>query len=117
MVHHTISPCELWHRRLGHLHHKALPRLQHMVKGMPIFYFEHDSVCQGCALGMNVKKSLFRSHTKSKGILYLLHSYVCGTMSSPSLSGYLYYVFCIDYFSRKLWIYFLKVKSETFSKV
>ena len=28
MVHHTIIPSELWHRRLGHLHFKALPNLQ-----------------------------------------------------------------------------------------
>ena len=28
MVHHTISPCELWHRRLEHLHFRALPGLQ-----------------------------------------------------------------------------------------
>ena len=56
MVHNTISPCELWHRRLDHLYYKALPELQKMVKGMLVFDFEHDSVCSGCALGKNVKK-------------------------------------------------------------
>ena len=28
LVHSTVSPCELWHRRFGHLHFKALPGLQ-----------------------------------------------------------------------------------------
>ena len=37
-------------------------------------------------------------------------------MSYISLSGYVYYVSFIDYFSRKIWIYFLKEKSEVFSK-
>ena len=37
-------------------------------------------------------------------------------MSSPSLSGCLYYVLFIDDHSRKSWIYFLKAKSETFDK-
>ena len=37
LIHDTANPCELWHRRLGHLHFKALPRLQNMVKGMSIF--------------------------------------------------------------------------------
>ena len=37
-------------------------------------------------------------------------------MSSPSLSGCLYYVIFIDYYSRKCWIYFRKAKSDTFDK-
>ena len=37
-------------------------------------------------------------------------------MSSSSLSGYVYYVSFIDYFSRKIWIYFLKIKDEVFNK-
>ena len=46
----------------------------------------------------------------------MIHSDICGPMSSPSLSGCLYYVLFIDDYSRKSWIYFLKVKSETFNK-
>ena len=38
-------------------------------------------------------------------------------MSSCSLSGYVYYVSFIDYFSRKTWIYFMKNKDELFSKL
>ena len=45
-----------------------------------------------------------------------MHSDVCGPMSFPSLSGNLYYVLFINDFSRKAWIYFMKSKSETFSK-
>jgi transposase InsO family protein len=37
-------------------------------------------------------------------------------MSSPSLSGCLYYVIFIDDYSRKCWIYLLKAKSDTFDK-
>ena len=37
-------------------------------------------------------------------------------MSSSSLSGYVYYVCFIDYFSRNTWVCFLKGKSEFFSK-
>ena len=61
-----------------------------MVKGMLIFYFEHDSVCRGCALAKNVKKSFSNNSTKSKGILELIHSVLCGPISAPSPSGYLY---------------------------
>ena len=46
----------------------------------------------------------------------LIHFDICGPMSSPSLSGCLYHVLFIDDHSRESWIYFLKVKSETFDK-
>ena len=66
MIYDTISPCEGWHRRLGHLHFKALPDLQKMVKGMCVFQSEHDSVCRGCALGKNIKKSFPSSTNRPK---------------------------------------------------
>ena len=46
----------------------------------------------------------------------IIHSNVCGPMSSNSLSGYAYYVSFIDDFSRKTWVYFMKNKDEVFSK-
>ena len=83
---------------------------------MPTFHFDHDCICRGCVLGKNIKKSFPNNNSRSKGILYLIHSDICGPMSSPSLNGCLYYVIFIDDFSRKSWIYFLKAKNETFSK-
>jgi hypothetical protein len=38
LTHEMINPCELWHRRFGHLNYNALPGLQKMVTGMPIFF-------------------------------------------------------------------------------
>ena len=64
----------------------------------------------------NIKKTFPSSKSKEKGILEIIHSDVCGQMSSSSLSGYVYYVSSIDYFSRKTWIYLLKNKVEVFSK-
>ena len=46
----------------------------------------------------------------------IIHSDVCGPMSSSSLSGYVYYVSFIDDFSRKACIYFMNNKYEVFSK-
>jgi transposase InsO family protein len=37
-------------------------------------------------------------------------------MTVPSLGNFVYYVIFIDDYSRKTWIYFLKVKDEVFSK-
>lgn len=83
---------------------------------MHVIHFYHNEVCKGCLLGKIVKKSFPSSNKRSKEVLELVHSNIFGPMSSPSLSGYLYYVIFIDDFSRKTWIYFLKTKKETFIK-
>jgi hypothetical protein len=101
LAHEMINPCELWHRRFGHLNYNALPGLQKMVTGMPVFSFEHDSICRGCALGKNTKKAYPHSNRKSNGILDLIHSDLCGPMTAPSMNGCLYYVIFIDDCSRK----------------
>jgi transposase InsO family protein len=41
---------------------------------------------------------------------------LCGPIPSSSISGYVYYVYFIDDYSRKTWVYFLKSKAEVFSK-
>ena len=62
------------------------------------------------------KEEIPSSESKEKGILEIIHSDVCGPMSSSSLSGYVYYVSFIVDFSRKTWIYFMKNKDEVFRK-
>ena len=114
--HTTMNPYELWHRRFDHLNYCALPSLLKMVIGMPSINLIHDSVCKGCALGKNVKKPYSNSNRRSKGILDLIHSDLCGPVTAPSLGGCLYYVIFIDDHSRKTWIYFMKAKNETFAK-
>jgi transposase InsO family protein len=51
------------------------------------------------------------------GILDLIHSNLCGPMTAPSMNGCLYYIIFIDDCSRKTWIYFLKTKDESFSRI
>ena len=75
-----------------------------MVKGMPSFNLVHGTICRGFDLGNNVKNKFPRSHTRSKGILDLVHLDVCGPMSPPSLSGHIYYVLLIHNLSCKAWI-------------
>ena len=65
MVHDTISPCELWHRRLAHLNYKALPHVSKVVTGFPDMKIDHEGVCKGCAKGKNTKNPFPKSNTKS----------------------------------------------------
>jgi hypothetical protein len=92
LVHDNISLCELCHWRFFHLHYRALPVLRRMVTGIPKLQAEHEGVCKGCTLGKNTKGPYASSDSRSKGILDLVHSGVCGPMTVSSLGGFLYYV-------------------------
>jgi len=90
LVHTKISPCELWHRRFGHLHFKILPTLNSIVDGIPNLKEDHEGVCKGCALGKNTKRPFGSSASEWKEIVDLIHSDVCGPMTQKSLGGHLY---------------------------
>lgn len=115
LVHTEISPCELWHRRLGHLHFKILPTLNSIVNGIPNLKEKHEGICKGCALGKIANKTFGHSTSRAQEILDLIHSDVCGP-TTKSLGEHLYYVTFIDDLSRKTWVYLLKSKDEVFSK-
>ena len=66
-----------------------------------------------CAKDLNKERTL-SSDSKSKGILEIVHSYVCRSMQTTSLRVNAYYASFIDDYSCKTWIYFLKNKDEVF---
>ena len=98
MVHETVQPNELWHRRLAHVCYRALPLASKAIQGLPKMQTKHEGVCKGCEKGKNTKKTFPSSERKVKGILEIIHSDVRSPMSSSSLSGYIYYVSFIDDF-------------------
>jgi transposase InsO family protein len=83
---------------------------------VPKFNVEHQEVCKGCALGKYTKTAFPSSNSRATGILDLIHTNVCGPMSSASLSGFLYYVTFTDDFSRKSCIFFMKTKGQVFKR-
>ena len=70
------------------MHYRALPLASKAVEGLPEMKTKHEGVCKGCAKGRNTKKTFPSSENKEKGILEIIHSDVCGPMSTSSLSGY-----------------------------
>ena len=105
---------ELWHRRMGHLHHGALRILRETVTGVSELSTKWDDICRGCVLGKYAKANYSRSNNKAKSVLRLIHSDICGPMYKRTLNGAEYFVTFIDDHSKKTWIYFLKTKDEAF---
>ena len=87
-----------------------------MVNGIPELKEDNEGVCKGCALGKIVNRPFGSSASRSKKILDLIHSNVCGPMSTKSLGGDLYYVMFIDDHSWKTWVYLLKSKDEVINR-
>jgi hypothetical protein len=116
LLHDEVNPNELWHRRYTHINYQALPFLKRMVEGIPELQSTHEGICKGCSLGKNIKKPFPSRNNRSKEILDLIHSDVCGPMPVKYLGGSSYYVIFIDDYSRKTWLYLLKTKDEVFNK-
>ena len=64
LVHDTVEPNELWHRRLAHVHYIALALASKVVEGLPEIQEKHEGVCKGCAKGKNTKKTFPSSESK-----------------------------------------------------
>jgi hypothetical protein len=86
------------------------------VNRVPQISTEHQDVCRGCILGNFTKASFPNSDTRSSGILYLVHTDVCEPMTHRSLISCEYYITLIYDYLGKTCIYFLKAKSEFFTR-
>jgi hypothetical protein len=102
LVHDNDILCELWHKRLGHLHYGALPFLKDMVQGLLDFKVEKKGVCKGRVHDKPVKATLPSNEDRSREILDPIHLDVCGPMSLAS--------------SMKSWIYCMKTKDKVLGK-
>jgi hypothetical protein len=77
----TTDTGELWHRRMAHIHFGALGHLREAITGLPKFIAKRHDPCKGFALGKYAQKPFPSSEHRSKGVLDLIHSDVCGLMS------------------------------------
>jgi hypothetical protein len=102
---------ELWHRRLGHMSEKGL---QVLTKKQLLPNIKGTSLmpCTHCLVRKQRRVSFHKSlQSRKTNILDLVHTDVC-IMNTKSLGGALYYVTFIDEYSRKVWVFALKIKDQ-----
>ena len=88
-----------WHCRLGHINEKRIARLQ---KDGVLDSFDLESIenCESCLMGKMTKTRFSKKGERSKDVLALIHSDVCGPMSVEARNGYRYFVTFTDDYSR-----------------
>ncbi|UYV76870.1 hypothetical protein LAZ67_14002267 [Cordylochernes scorpioides] len=108
---------EIWHNRFGHLNFDDLRKLQreNLVNGLPKGEFKSITSCETCIRGKQTRLPFPEvSLTKSTEPLQLIHSDICGPMRTKSYGGALYFATFIDDFSRMIFTFVMKRKSEIF---
>jgi hypothetical protein len=83
---------------------------------LTLFDFEFYEICEACLLGKMTKMHFSGFPERASDLLELIHTDVCGPMSTTSRAGYQYFITFIDDLSRYGYVYLMKHKSETFEK-
>lgn len=105
------SEAILWHKRLGHVSVSNMSFLEKDVKGIEIPSHMDCKICTQCKrTHLPFKKDGIRAVS----LLQIIQSDVCGPMYENSIGGAKYYVSFIDDFSRKVFVYIIKQKSQVF---
>jgi hypothetical protein len=99
----------LWHRHLGHTGHDVISKVARVI---PFSNKEPSTLCHACQLGVTLVFP-FSHHRLVHLVLLSVH---CHLWTSPivSVSGFKYYLLILDDFSHYLWMFPLRLKSDTF---
>ena len=78
--------------------------------------FDEFPVCESCLEGKMTKRPFNAKGRRAQDLLELVHSDVCGPMSTQAKGGYEYFITFTDDYSRYGYVYLMKWKSEAFEK-
>ena len=82
-----LNPTYMWHCRLGHISEKRMKKL-HEDGLLSLFDFESYETCEACLLGKMTKTSFTSFSERASDLLELIHTDVCGLMSSTARRGF-----------------------------
>ena len=100
----------LWHRRLGHI---SKDRMERLMKEniLPKLNFSDFSNCIDCIKGKMTSTRKLGS-TRSKELLEIIHTDVCGPFPTKTICGNQFFVTFIDDFSRYSYLFLISEKSS-----
>ena len=114
-----VSPIStLWHQLYGHLNMQYLSQLSRegLVSGLPDIQTQQLGVCGTCQASKQHRSSFKDGESRHASKVHqLIHADICGPMNTASITACKYFLLIVDDFSRKMWVYFLKNKSDALS--
>jgi transposase InsO family protein len=105
----------VWHCRLDHISEKRMKKL-HDDGLLTWFDFESYETCEAFLLGKMTKTPFTGFLERATDLLELIHSDVCGPMSTTARGGFGYFITFTDDYSRFGYVYLMRHKSETFER-
>jgi hypothetical protein len=82
-----LSPTYIWNCHLGHISEKRMKKL-HNDGLLTSFDFESYETCEACLLGKMTKMPFSGFLETASDLLELVHTDVCGQMSTTARGGY-----------------------------
>ncbi|KAJ0596006.1 putative RNA-directed DNA polymerase [Helianthus annuus] len=113
MCFNSIVKSSLWHSRLGHPSDQVLAALKDVLNVNSV---EHDA-CDVCHRSKQIRVPFPLSDHKSKELGELVHLDLWGPYKVPSYEGYKYFLTVVDDYTRTVWCYMLKNKTEVFENL
>ena len=107
----------IWHRRFGHLGERNLHKLskENLVNGFDYNVSREIGFCEPCVNGKSHRTPFTEGERqRAEKPLGIVHSDLCGKLSSPSLGGAEYFLTYTDDKTHYVWTYVLRNKHEVF---
>ncbi|KAM2616711.1 hypothetical protein TB1_033196 [Malus domestica] len=110
-----VNQEKMWHLKLGHVN---LEKIHKMSKDGYIHPLGNDRMgtYECCLKGKMTKSPFTGKGERATEILGLIHTDVCGPMSTTSRGGFSYYITFTDDHSWFGYVYLMKYKSESFER-
>ena len=108
-----VTDAYLWYCRLGHINKNRMIRLaQEEIRNKDDY--ESLPTYEFYLLGKITKSPFTEKDERANDVLGLIHTDICGPMSTCARGGYSYFITFTDDLSRYGYIYLMKYKSESF---
>ncbi|GJT70535.1 retrotransposon protein, putative, ty1-copia subclass [Tanacetum coccineum] len=113
---HNLDSTYLWHCRLAHISKKRIEKLQQegLLKSTDDESFDQ---CVSCLSGKMTRKSFPHRPGRATDLLGIIHTDMCGPLRHVSRQGASYFITFTDDYSRYGYVYLLKHKHESATRI
>jgi len=111
-----IDESWMWHKRLGHASFDKLINIIKInaVRAIQKLFKPNQGVCGPFQHGNQTRTSHKTKEFSTSNPLEIIHVDLCGPTTALTLQGERYFALFVDDYTRMMWVYSIKYKSEAF---